>query len=71
LPVYDHESSCQVSFPNSPGRGTVWNVHLSLPVRTSQPRVYPGICSLMLLNDEIEAGVITVSFTTTGGDCTE
>ena len=36
----------------------MWNVHFSLPVRTSQPRVQPGICSFVMLNEEIDAGVI-------------
>src|SRR5580765_8670672 len=31
-----------VSEPNSPGRGTVWNVHTSLPVAASHARVSPA-----------------------------
>ena len=37
--------SSHVSWPRSPGRGTVWNVHTSLPVRTSNARVSPGSAS--------------------------
>ena len=36
-----HAPSGQVSAPGSPGRGTVWNVHNSLPVFASQPRMSP------------------------------
>src|SRR5262245_51187601 len=32
----------QVSYPSSPGRGTVWNVHTSLPVVASHARVSPA-----------------------------
>src|SRR5207237_1956963 len=34
--------SPQESDPNSPGRGTVWNVHTSLPVVASHARVSPA-----------------------------
>ena len=37
-----HESSSQVSLPNSPGWGTVWNVQTSSPVRRSHARVSPA-----------------------------
>ena len=33
------ESLSQVSNPNSPRRGIVWNIHRRLPVRTSNPRM--------------------------------
>src|SRR4051812_22602634 len=35
-------SAPHVSYPNSPGRGTLWNVHASLPVRASHARVSPA-----------------------------
>src|SRR3989442_12021546 len=42
-----HDSPSQVSCPNSPGRGTTWNVHSSLPVRASKPRTSPnGPCGV-------------------------
>src|SRR4029453_17415118 len=41
LPLIAHDSFSQVSFPNSPGRGRVLNVHSSLPVRTSHARTRP------------------------------
>ena len=71
LPVYSHERFSHVSFPTSPGHGTVLKTHFSLPVRASQPRVHPATCSFLLLYDEIDAGVMTVFRTTMGGDCTE
>ena len=37
-----HEPSSQVSLPNSPGCGTVWNVHTRSPVRRSQARTSPA-----------------------------
>ncbi len=37
-----HPSSSQVSWPTSPGRGTVWNTHLGAPVTASKARVSPG-----------------------------
>ena len=49
----------------------MWNVHFNLPVRTSQPRVQPGICSFRMFSEEMDAGVTMVSRTTMGGDCTE
>ena len=71
LPVYAHESSSHVSLPASPGGGMVLKTHFSLPVRTSHARVHPGICSFVMLYEEIDAGVMIVSRTTMGGDCTE
>ena len=71
LPAYSFEPSCQVSLPNSPFCGIGWNVHRTLPVRASNARIQPGICSFVLISDEIAAGVITMSLTTIGGDCTE
>src|ERR1041384_429617 len=41
-PMYFQASFGHVSYPNSPGRGTVWNVHTSLPVSTSYARMSPG-----------------------------
>ena len=38
LPVYSQEPSSHVSFPNSPGCGMVWKIHLRSPVRASKPR---------------------------------
>src|SRR6185437_10182756 len=32
---------CHVSWPRSPGRGTVWKVHTRAPVRASQARTSP------------------------------
>ena len=40
-PRFFQESPSQVSFPNSPGRGTVWKVQRTLPVRASMPRMSP------------------------------
>ena len=42
LPEYVQASFGHVSYPNSPGCGTVWNVHRSLPVRASYARMSPG-----------------------------
>ncbi len=36
-----HPSFNQVSWPTSPGRGTVWNTHSFLPVTASKARVSP------------------------------
>ena len=41
-PTVFQASGGQVSSPNSPGRGMVWNVQASLPVRTSKARMSPG-----------------------------
>ena len=38
-----HPSFSHVSWPVSPGRGTLWNVHFNLPVTASKPRVSPGV----------------------------
>ncbi len=71
LPAYSLAPSCHVSLPNSPFDGIVWKVQRTWPVRASKARIHPGICSLVLMSDEIAAGVITRSPTTIGGDCTE
>src|SRR5437773_11358509 len=42
IPAFVQEPSRYVSLPNSPGRGTTWNVHNCFPVRTSNPRRSPG-----------------------------
>src|SRR6187397_3189592 len=59
-----------VSLPGSPSRGTVWNDHSSLPVRTSQPRMSPyrpadGDCSPLL------PPVMMMSLNSVGGDTSE
>src|SRR3954454_8054436 len=41
-PILFHASGGHVSYPNSPGCGTVWKVHASLLVRTSYARISPG-----------------------------
>jgi hypothetical protein len=45
LPVYFQEPFSQVSMPNSPSRGTTWNVQRGFPVRTSNACTSPGGCS--------------------------
>src|SRR5678816_1125392 len=60
-------SPFHVSLPGSPGRGTVWKVHSSVPLRASQPRTSPyapwlGFPSLLL------PPVITTSLKIAGGD---
>src|SRR5262245_23844909 len=46
LPVYFQDSFSHVSSPNSPSRGTTWNVQRGFPVRTSNACTSPGGCSL-------------------------
>ncbi len=71
LPVTRHESPPQVSLPNSSPCGMVWNVHFVRPECTSKPRIHPGGASRVMLYDEMDDGVMMVSPTTRGGDCTE
>ena len=41
-PAVFHASGDQVSYPNSPGCGIVWNVQRIFPVFTSYARMSPG-----------------------------
>src|SRR5258708_4989894 len=61
-------SGGQVSDPGSPGRGTVWNVHRSLPVRASQPRISPYAPAVGEPSPLLQP-VMTISPNTAGGDC--
>src|SRR5262245_3427193 len=66
LPVYFQDSFSQVSMPNSPSRGTTWNVHRGLPVRTSKACTSPGGCSLTGGRSVMLPPVITTSPQTCG-----
>src|SRR5262245_55182139 len=61
-----HELPSHVSFPNSPGRGTVRNRQTSAPVRTSNARMSPG--AAMPGPSPQETPTMIVFFQTAGAD---
>src|SRR6185312_17299026 len=58
--------AAHVSWPISPGRGTEWNVHTSLPLRTSQALTSPAAPSVGI--SWTRDPVITRSRYTMGGE---
>ena len=69
-PATFHDSLPQVSLPSSPGCGIVWKIHFNSPVRTSNPRTWPGGASCRPVPSVIAEPTTTVVPTTTGGELT-
>ena len=71
FPLQDQASVSQLSFPNSPARGIVWNVHLCSPVLASNAWMSPGTFSILVCPPPpgcAEFPTMITSFTTIGGD---
>src|SRR3989442_15560757 len=70
LPVYVFELFCQLSAPNSPGRGIVWNVQTFLPVRTSKAMMSPlgNFIDFGTRPFSRDVGITMMSRDTNGGD---
>ena len=71
FPLHDQASVSQLSFPNSPARGMVWNVHRWSPVLAWNAWMSPGTFSTRVCPPPpgwAEFPTMITSFTTIGGD---